>query len=196
MRTFSLHLPQRAKEGIEISTTYLSREDSELLRQALQSYSGNCCLEIGFGYGSNLLSLQRRFALIIGTDVQRTDGIERLRESGMDAVLADGATCFRPWSFDLVIINPPYLPSEEILDKTVDGGRGGFEVARHLLGHALSVLRSEGKILVVLSSETSKDDFDLFCKIQGLSTRLVSSKRLFFETLSVYELRRTRGAFT
>ncbi len=191
MQIFLRHSSLSSKERIEISTmTYLSREDSELLREALRSYSGDCCLEIGFGYGSNLLSLRGRFNLIIGTDVQRTDGFERLGESDIDTVLADGATCFRSRMFDLVLINPPYLPSEEILDKTIDGGCGGFEVAGRLLGQALPTLRSEGKILVLLSSETSKTDFDLFCRDHGLSARLVTCRRLFLETLFVYELQR------
>jgi release factor glutamine methyltransferase len=189
------NLAQRAKGKLEISTTYLSKEDSELLREALRSYSGDCCLEIGFGYGSNLLSLKSRFAMIIGTDVQRTEGFSRLKESGIDTILADGATCFRSRSFDLVLINPPYLPSEESVDRTIDGGHGGFEVAKQLLGQGLSVLRRGGKILVVLSSETSKSDFELFCKDQSLTTSLVSTKRLFFEILSVYELERTDGTF-
>jgi release factor glutamine methyltransferase len=168
--------------------TYVSREDSELLRKALQNYSGNSCLEIGFGYGSNLLSVKGRFTDIVGTEIERTDGFHRVESNDVTVLLADGASCFRPKSFDLIFINPPYLPTEENADRATDGGAGGFEIARQLLTQSLSVLSSKGRILIVLSSETSKTEFDLFCQQENLMAILVLSKRLFLETLFVYEL--------
>lgn len=126
----------------------------------------------------------------MGTEIQVTDGFNRLKQNDISILLADGASCFKDESFDLVLFNPPYLPSEQIIDFAVDGGKGGFEVATHFLTQAQQVLRPKGRILIVLSSETSQTDFLLFCEENRLTAKQVFSKNLFFETLTVYELQK------
>jgi release factor glutamine methyltransferase len=160
------------------------------MRSVIQHYTGNACVEIGIGYGSNLLELREKFDLAIGTDLMITDGFGRLRGSNVELFLADSLNCFRRGIFDLVVINPPYLPSEEIVDRAVDGGNGGFEVASHFLDEADRVLAYEGRILILLSSETSFSDFATYCRKKELSFEPIRSKSLFFEQLTVYEIKK------
>jgi release factor glutamine methyltransferase len=173
------------------SSTYFSGEDSELLRKATKRYRGKKCLEIGIGYGSNLVELANNYEELVGTDVQYTRGFEILKEGKLDLVVTDRATCFKNDVFDLVIANPPYLPSQEIKDRSVDGGTFGFEVPRLFLQEAQRVVARTGVILVVLSSETSHALFEKFCEENQLAMKEIASKRLFFESLTVYELRKS-----
>ncbi len=169
------------------SITYLSSDDSAMLRRASKSYSGNGVLEIGVGCGSNLLDLKAKFDLTVGTDIERTSAF--IQGHTLDLVITDCASCFKPRTFDLVMMNPPYLQSVRIEDKAVDGGKGGFEIPRKFLEDATRVVKESGVILLLLSSETSVAEFSTFCKERGLDVKVVAQERLFFEELVVYEIR-------
>ncbi|MGI0079750.1 MAG: hypothetical protein ACRECH_09000 [Nitrososphaerales archaeon] len=170
--------------------SYTSREDSQLLRSVLSSERGGSLIEIGAGYGSNLKSVSGNFHLAVGTDIRKTDAFEILRNTGIELVLTDRASCFRPSTFDLVAMNPPYVPSEGIEDLSTDGGRGGFEIPRLFLDDALRVMKIEGRALIVLSSETDLDEFMEYCVRNSIKFVSLAEKRLFFETLFVFELER------
>jgi release factor glutamine methyltransferase len=165
---------------------YLASEDSALLREAMRDYGGDACLEIGAGNGGNLLELAGVHSLAVGTDLVPPGELNWVGRPG-NFVLADAATCFRDGSFDLVVSNPPYLPSGTIEDTAVDGGRGGVEVALRFLREAKRVVKSGGRILMLLSSEDSMEDVRRECARMGLGLTLVAQKRLFFENLCVYD---------
>jgi release factor glutamine methyltransferase len=168
---------------------YAPSDDTALLIKALSSQSGGRFLEIGFGSGAILHSLLPRFSLVVGTDVLPKDRAPRDLGSA-ELVLSDGAGCFREETFDVVAFNPPYLPSEGILDRTVDGGRGGVEVPLRFLEDALRVLRDGGRIFVLLSDLGDLKTFLSRCETLNVRVREVQRVRLFFESLVVYEIRR------
>lgn len=167
---------------------YLPSDDTQLLIRVVSSESGERCLEIGFGSGVVLSTLSERFVMAVGTEVMPLSMAKEHRPSGGQIVLADGASCFRDGAFDLVAFNPPYLPSEGIRDRTVDGGRGGIEVPIRLLGEALRVVRPGGKVLVVLSDADDLEGFRSTANGAGASVVEKLRKKLFYETLVVYEV--------
>jgi release factor glutamine methyltransferase len=169
--------------------TYLPSDDTSLLIKALSTCGGGSCLEIGFGSGAVLRSLVPRFSLVVGTDIAARDR-RGITKGSAEVVLADRASCFRDGVFDVVAFNPPYLPSETISDRTVDGGHGGVEVPMRFLVDALRVLKAGGLILVLLSDQGDLAGFVSHCLGQGLSVREREKTRLFYETLFVYEIRR------
>ncbi|MGA2665647.1 MAG: hypothetical protein ABSF83_11960, partial [Nitrososphaerales archaeon] len=130
-----------------------------------------------------------RFSLVVGTDILGL-GQARRAMGRADVVLADRATCFRDREFDVVAFNPPYLPSEEIRDRTVDGGRGGIEVPERFLEDALRVVKASGRIYVLLSDRGDLAAFLARCLDLGTAVRETARARLFYETLVVYEVRR------
>src|SRR5271154_1181607 len=121
------HSASHQKVTQEKTEVYLPSEDTATLARTLRSYRGGRCLEIGFGSGAILQSLIPRFETVIGTDILSIAQAVAAKGEA-EVVLADRATCFREGVFDLVVFNPPYLPSETIEDRTVDGGKGGLEV--------------------------------------------------------------------
>ena len=174
------------------SRRYLPAEDTDLLRAALLPFKGGSCLEIGFGSGAVLASVSGRFRLAVGTDVCPLEEARLAGGSDYQLILADRATCFREGVFDLVFFNPPYVPSEEILDEAVDGGPTGVEVPISFLEEGLRVLKEGGTIVALLSTEGDMSSFLYHCSNLGLSVESVIEKRIFYETLSVFTIRRDR----
>ena len=173
---------------------YLPAEDTYLLKDALRSFTGDACLEIGFGSGAVLASVAGRFRLAVGTDVVSLEDARSARLPSLGLVIADRAQCFRDGVFDLVFFNPPYLPAWPIEDLAVDGGPTGIEVPVSFLGDALRVLTKEGTIVALMSDEGDAESFLSHCSDLGLEVDSTIRKKLFYETLSVLILRRNRDA--
>ena len=164
--------------------TYISSEDSALLRGALQGLSGGSCLEIGAGNCGSLLELGGRFRLAVGTDLVRSAASD-WRGKGIEIILADGASCLRPETFDLVAFNPPYLSGEVFDDRAVEGGRG-LEVPKSFLREALRTVKRTGKVVFLLNDEADIGEFEEICSEKSFVMTRVTAKRVFFEELSVY----------
>ena len=83
---------------------------------------------------------------------------ERPREPGENAI-ADGSPGVSPHQFDLIISNPPYIPSAEIATlqpevrdfdprAALDGGADGLDFYRKLAAEAKPFLKPGGKIML------------------------------------------------
>ena len=166
---------------------YISAEDSALLRRVAEKRSGRACLEMGAGNGGTLKAVAASFAIAVGTDIRRP-GMSDWRDAGADYVLADRATCFRPGTFDLVLFNPPYVPSEAVEDAAVDAGPGA-EVPMAFLSEALRAAGGDGTVLMVLEEEDEGKAREA-CLGSGFELARVSEERMFFETLVVCEARK------
>ncbi len=172
-----------------VHQVYQPSEDTSTLARALRDYTGESCLEMGFGSGAILDTLVPRFRTVVGTDILSVAQAAAAK-GGAEVVLADRATCFRDKSFDLVTFNPPYLPSERIEDTTVDGGKGGIQIPLSFLDEALRVVKQQGKVVLLLSDEGDVDGFREFCAGKGLAVRQIARTGVFFENLLVFEIRR------
>lgn len=169
---------------------YLPAEDTYLLRDALEGFSGRACLEIGFGSGVVISSAAERFELAAATDVMSLTQARLARAAGVELLIADKASCFIDGSFDLVFFNPPYVPSDTIVDPAVDGGPSGIEVPTAFLRDGLRVVREGGSVMALLSDEGDLGEFEARCGAMGLGVERVAQRKLFFETLVVYKLER------
>ena len=130
------------------------------------------------------MDLARRFETVVGTDVRRP-GMDDWKGGGQ-FLMADCASCFRDSSFDLVAFNPPYLREDAITDIAIDGG-GGLEVPKMFLEEALRVVRTTGRVVMLLNDHADICEFERTCAASGFYLRRIRSKRVFFEELSVYE---------
>ncbi len=94
--------------------------------------------------------------------------------------------------FDLIIFNPPYLPQDKgIEDKSIYGGIKGHETLERFLSEASEHLKENGKILIVFSSLTKKEKVDELLKDYCFEFRQIDEKKLFFETLLVYLIKKS-----
>ncbi|MBU1205103.1 MAG: methyltransferase [Nanoarchaeota archaeon] len=94
--------------------------------------------------------------------------------------------------FDLIIFNPPYLPQDKgISDKSIYGGIKGHETLERFFSEASEYLKENGKILIVFSSLTNKEKVDKILQDYYFEFKKLDEKKLFFETLFVYLIKKS-----
>ena len=175
------------------TTTYEPREDSFLMLEALAELSlgGLRVLDMGTGSGILAVYCARRGADVTASDID------------IEAIRALQLTCDRmgisiklvtcdlfskiPERFDIVVFNPPYLPSSTIGDRTTDGGEAGTEVISRFLSELTQHLVENGRGILVISS--LNDPERLMMRHADLSFKTLRERSLFFERLYILEAR-------
>lgn len=162
--------------GTEISVSrhvLVPRPETELLAEAGWTFLAQrpSPTAIDFGTGSGCISiaialkcpLARLIALDISMDALQV-ARKNAQESGVgdriDFVLGDGLQSLPPEipAVDLIISNPPYIPSAEIPtlhpevrdfdpNAALDGGADGLRFYRHLLEHGRKFLNPDGQLM-------------------------------------------------
>jgi release factor glutamine methyltransferase len=92
-------------------------------------------------------------------------------------------------SFDVVLFNPPYLPSDKITDRTVDGGLGGRLFLDQFLNDLSPHLKTDGFAMLLVSSLNNPQS--IRDAHPETSFEVVAERNLFFEKIQVL-LCRTR----
>lgn len=173
---------------------YQPSDDTYLILDSLEGYRGESALEIGVGSGIILKQLRKSFSLVIGTDIdfETLSFCNQSNNMQADLICCDGVSAIASsQKYDLIVSNPPYLPFEEndSYDRTIHGGIGGSDTALEFIKSAIYLLNQHGAILILLSSLSDLHYFDMKVKSLGLSRRTITKKKLFFESLSVEEIR-------
>jgi release factor glutamine methyltransferase len=171
---------------------YSPREDTLLLADEASNLNVDRVLEIGIGSGLVIQVLARSNNHIVGTEIDQSV-IRKVKQSirqktgacKTDLLVCDGASAFRSGVFDVILFNPPYLPADQIVDKTVDGGEKGVKVSERWLKDATRIIKETGQIIFVLSNLS--DCITLLGKMlsEGFHSRIVRIHHLFFEDLLV-----------
>jgi release factor glutamine methyltransferase len=145
-------------------------------------------LEIGTGSGYIARALNE-VADVIATDIN-PHAVFAAKQSGVEVVRTDLAkgVC---GPFDLVIFNPPYLPSldeekiDDWLEYSLDGGLNGRAVIERFAREIGRVLSPKGRVLLLISSLTGIDStIDIF-KSAGYLVEIVDKRQVFDEELIV-----------
>lgn len=182
------------------SATVSTQADDELL-----------VADIGTGTGCIACSLAKEHALVrvIATDVS-SDAVALARENVaalalegrvdvMECDLGEGITDNLMGAFDLVVSNPPYIPTDvlaaiprEVADfeptLALDGGADGLDVYRRLLDWARCALKPGGALAVELHEDCLEDaaaeadyagfaDTRIVCDLAGRPRVLTARKR-------------------
>ncbi|MGP8069065.1 MAG: HemK2/MTQ2 family protein methyltransferase [Candidatus Bathyarchaeia archaeon] len=172
---------------------YSPREDTFLMVDAITTLSveGKSVLDLGTGSGVLGLYCALRRADVTAADIDdlairhladaaRLLGVElKLKISDLFSNI--------PSQFDLVLFNPPYLPSEGIHDRTVDGGDGGRDLIIRFLEELPHHLRRDGTAFLLLSSLNSPGTLRKSYNNFEFST--IAKQAIFFEELEVLRVR-------
>ncbi len=178
------------KEFELLDEVYDPAEDSFLLVDAAlkEVRSGERVLEVGTGSGIVSLFV-KDIADVVATDIN-PNAVRNARLNGVQVVRTDlyNGICGR---FDLVIFNPPYLPTPEEerlkswLNRAFDGGpTGRGEIAR-FLEDVDRILAPGGRVLTVISSLTGIDETKKMYEEHGFKVEIVSAEKVPFEKLVV-----------
>lgn len=189
-----LHI-KMSRDMIRKNLTYQPSDDTYLLLDSLAGYQGKSALEIGVGSGIILRELCKRFSTVVGTDLD-LNALSSCIQSNCkeaDLICCDGVKALAfSQKYDLIVSNPPYLPFDDdngICDRTIYGGITGSERAIEFIKYANCLLNQHGAILILISSLSNLPLFYREVALLGLSRKTISKKKLFFESLSIEEIR-------
>ncbi len=184
---------QYKKALINISEhVYEPSEDSFLLADAaLSNIKGSeNILEAGCGSGiiSAVINANTK-AIVTGIDIN-PHAVKCTKENGVEAIRGDLLSCIKG-RFDLIIFNPPYLPTEDRerqkgwLNAALDGGSDGRLVIFRFLDDAGNCLAEGGKILMLVSSLSGVDEIKSKMIDLGYSVEEERNAKYMYEELIV-----------
>lgn len=180
--------------GSPLESVYAPREDSFLMLQALSIMDLHDLAVCDVGTGSGILGLfcaSRGAGEVTVTDINELSlrataiAAERLGTK-VQPILSDLFSGV-DHRFDLILFNPPYLPSEAVVDRSIDGGHKGLLLIRRFLEDIPNHLNQNGHALLLLSSLNNPDE--VISSYTEFAFQKLATRRVFFEELQVLDLR-------
>lgn len=186
---------------------YQPAEDSALLADAAceEISSSQRVLDVGTGSGYVAARIAEIGARVVGSD-RNPHACRQARGHGIEVVLTDLVSAFSPNAFDVVVFNPPYLPTEpeglpidpeeadqDWMKVALSGGETGRAVVEPFLDSVSRVLRPDGVVLLLVSSLTGPDEVEERADEAGFETERVVEESHFFEQLVVLKLVQSEG---
>lgn len=177
------------------SQVYQPEADTYLLLDAAlaEVRPGDRVLEAGTGSGLIARELTK-VTSVVATEINphaaissRRAGVEVVRCNLFDAICG---------MFDLVIFNPPYLPTEQHeriddwLEYALDGGKTGRVVIERFVQDLGRILSPGGRVLLLISSLTGPGEVNNLLGAAGFSAIVVRQARVEDEVLYVLRVSR------
>jgi HemK-related putative methylase len=190
---------------------YLPSEDTDLMLAVIkteisnQNILFNTAIEIGAGNGFLSLCVYDFVRTIYSVDINPivVDYLLRTKKKyNLDKQIILQSDLFskidQNQKFDLIIFNPPYVPSEEIstekqtsgIDLAVDGGKDGAEIINKFIDQLFFFLSDSGVCYLLISSLNKQKKIEELLKKNNLFFEIVGSKKLFFEELFVLKIKK------
>ncbi|HVP94449.1 MAG TPA: HemK2/MTQ2 family protein methyltransferase [Methanoregulaceae archaeon] len=177
---------------------YQPEADTYLLVEVAQKEirSADRVLEIGTGtgyIGSHLTG----YASLIVTDINphaclaaKEKGLEVIRTDMFDGICGH---------FDLVIFNPPYLPTQDDerivdwLEYALDGGHAGRSTIIQFVTGVGRILAPGGRVLLLISSLTGVEEVIELFQGNSFSAGIIAKRKIFDEYLLILRCYRMTG---
>lgn len=173
---------------------YEPAEDSYLLAENLDVKEGDIVLDIGTGTGIQALTAAQKAKKVLALDINpyalvtakknaETNNIKNIsfRKSNLFSKIK------KTEKFDLIIFNPPYIPSDEkdLLGKAWAGGKNGRETINKFIKDAPKHLKGGGRINLLISSLNKPEEAIKKLGDQKLVVSVAAKQKIFFEELMV-----------
>ena len=177
---------------------YQPAEDSALLAKAAVEDIGapNRVLEVGTGSGWVAEQIASETdARVVGSDLN-PHACRQASERGIEVVRADLLAPLAAESFEAVVFNPPYLPTDpdnewgDWMEHALSGGTDGRRLIAPFLDDVGRVLTAGGAVYLLVSSLTGYAGVVDLAKEAGFETTEVTQESYPFEVLSVLRLTR------
>jgi release factor glutamine methyltransferase len=179
---------------------YEPAEDSFLLKKHISKHTKGIVLDMGTGSGiqAEEAAKSKKVVKVFGVDINEESVKHCIRNQKSKKIIYAQSDMFnlfrlvRRYSkikFDTIIFNPPYLPDpekENVKDIALDGGKNGYELITKFINQSKYYLKPKGKILLLFSSLTGKDQLDKFLTKNYWKYKELDKQHIFFEDLYVY----------
>ncbi len=172
---------------------YEPREDSFLLAEAVSVREKDRVLDMGCGCGIQGINAALQNAIVLSVDVSQLaveNAVFNARLFGVsDRLTAMQSNLFSALDgekFDCIVFNPPYVPSLQQSDASIDGGKKGRDVLRNFLDNLFLHLTPKGKSYFLASSLNDFNWIERTLSLNGFGFSIVLRKRFFFEELAVF----------
>lgn len=175
-------------------SVYEPKEDSELLADNLLVEKGDYVLDMGCGSGIQGITASLKAKKVLSADISPaaleacflnadTNNVKNMefRESDLFSNINEDEL------FDLIIFNPPYVPSDEkdLEAKAWAGGTMGREVIDRFILDAPKHLKAGGRIELLVSSVNDPEEVIKALKKKNLETRILAKEKLWFEEIYI-----------
>lgn len=165
-------------------------DDTYLLIKSIDLEGCKDVLDMGCGTGIIALHMVREGCNVVAVDVDD----RAIKNTRINAELNGlKLRCIKSdlfekvdGKFDLIVFNPPYLPTKGE-NRSWDGGEGGKEIIERFLMDAQKYLKRGGKIYMVMSSLTDTDS--VITKFKDVyDFQIIKRDHFFFEDLYVFKI--------
>lgn len=190
-------------EGIKIELSpdvYPPEDDTLLFLEVLKKEEfrkEEHALEVGCGCGLLSLFLAGRLTHVTGTDINEK-AVELSRKNAdlngirnATFLISDMFSEIRT-TFEIILFNPPYLPSSEPPKEAIDISYRGGEDGRILTSRFLKTfphyLKEGGRAYILQSSLSGIRDTLEFLRLKKYRARILAEKNVFFEKLVVMRM--------
>jgi len=171
---------------------YQPAEDSALLARTARERvgPGDRALDVGTGSGYVAAELSAAGADAVGVDLSPL-ACREAADNGVPVVRGDLVAPFTDGVFDLVVFNPPYLPTpaeaewDDWMEHALSGGEDGRRLVDPFLRSVPRVLAPGGAALLLVSSLTDPDAVRAYAREQGLDSECLASENHPYEELVV-----------
>ncbi len=183
-----------------LDNVYRPAEDTFLLAENLPVEEGDVVLDMGTGCGILGIIAAKKARRVVAVDVNpyavqcaRINAKFNHVSEKMDIRQGD---LFEPLKedekFDVIIFNPPYLPSKADnqkawIEKAWTGGPAGRDVIDRFLSEVPSNLKKGGRILLAQSSLSNPDRTIEKLENAGFCAKVIAEKKVAFEAIVVIE---------
>jgi release factor glutamine methyltransferase len=172
---------------------YSPEADTMLLLAAARAEvrPGDRVLEVGTGSGLFAAEIAR-ITRVVATDIN-PHAVLCAAGAGVDVVRTDLFSGIRG-PFDLVLFNPPYLPTQpeermdDWLEHALDGGVSGRAVIERFARNVGDVLAPRGRILLLISSLTGLSEVQELFAGRNYSAGIAMQQAVEDEVLSVLRI--------
>lgn len=164
-----------------INDTYSPAEDTYFIADNIADEYGDSALDVGSGSGFLTKLLEKKFKLVVGTDVNFA-ALQNPTFKAKNLICCSGGDALKI-KFDFIVCNLPYLATENILDAATDGGKEGFEIPKQIFDSVFPLINDGGKFVFVTSSLSNYQKLIDYAQNYGLKSEIIAKKKLFFEEL-------------
>lgn len=182
----------------EVKTVYQPAEDSRLLAEAVIEHGrvGQHQQLVDVGTGSGYVAARihdETGASVVGCDIN-PDACRQAREMGVPVVRSDLLSAFQDNTVDILVCNPPYLPTPEgeewddWMEHALSGGVDGQRIVNRVIADAPRVLSQDGRVYLLVSSLTDPEAVAETARQAGFAVETIAEESHPFERLFVLAL--------